>query len=132
MIEFSPAILVLAAVCLGLVADTVRTRRRLAAHSAAHAGLARRLATLEGDIGALLSCSRRIGERIGDAERTDRTLQKQIDKLRFHGEDSQVAVEHAMKLLATGLEMKEVTRVCELTEGEVEILQNLSRFRSAA
>ena len=86
---------------------------------------------LERDLAALLSCSRRIGDRIGDGERSWRTLQKQLDRLQHSGDD-QLAVEHAMKLLNNGLDMKEITEICDLTAGEVEILQNLSRHRQAA
>lgn len=86
---------------------------------------------LERDLAALLSCSRRIGDRIGDGERSWRTLQKQLDRLQHSGDD-QLAVEHAMKLLNNGLAMKEITEICDLTAGEVEILQNLSRHRQAA
>lgn len=86
---------------------------------------------LERDLGALLSCSRRIGDRIGDGERSWRTLQKQIDRLQV-SDDNQLSVEHAMKLLNSGLPLREITEICDLTAGEVEILQNLSRHRQAA
>lgn len=132
MIALEPLLLVLSATTIGLLLHAWHARRRLAALDAAQRELVRRLTTVEGDLGAILSCSRTIGQRIGDAERTDRTLQKQIDKLRFHGEDNQVVVEHAMKLLASGQDLADVTRICGLSAGEVEILQNLSRFRPAA
>lgn len=95
---------------------------------------AEQIARLDRDLGALLSCSRRIGDRIGDAERSRETLQKQIDRLRHHqpGDEREVALEHAMKLLNAGLALDEVVRTCELSEGEAEILQSLARFRAAA
>ena len=89
------------------------------------------LGGLERDLAALLSCSRRIGERVGHNERSQRTMQKQIDHLHAH-DDNQVAVQHAMKLLTSGLDLKNVTSICDLTEGEVEILQNLARHQQAA
>ncbi len=93
--------------------------------------LHKHLLGLERDLGALVSCSRHIGDRIGDGERSRRTLQKQLDRLQF-SDDNQLAVEHAMKLLNSGLPLKEITDICDLTAGEIDILQNLSRHRQAA
>ena len=93
-----------------------------------------RIDTLERDLGAVLSCSRQIGSRISDQDRSRETLQKQIDRLRLqaHGEDAGASVEHAMKLLNAGHALDEVVEVCELSAGEAEILQSLERFRTAA
>lgn len=93
-----------------------------------------RIDGLERDLGAILTCSRRIGDRLADSERARAVLQKQLDRLRHHaqGGDEHLAVEHAMKLLSGGLPLDEVVRVCELSEGEAEILQSLARFRAAA
>ena len=93
-----------------------------------------RIDTLERDLGAVLSCSRQIGSRISDQDRSRETLQKQVDRLRLqaHGEDGGASVEHAMKLLNAGHALEEVVEVCELSAGEADILQSLERFRSAA
>jgi hypothetical protein len=120
-----------AALILVLTIAMITTRRLLALANTV-ATQAAKIVSLENSLTALLSCSRRIGDRIGDVERIDRTLQKQIDKLSFSNDDGQIAIEHAMKLLASGRDMHEVTQICDLTEGEVEILQNLSRYQSAA
>ncbi|MEQ8233869.1 MAG: DUF2802 domain-containing protein [Gammaproteobacteria bacterium] len=113
------------------MARLARRQRALAATVTAQAA---RIDGLERDLGAILSCSRRIGERLGDSERARAGLQKQLDRLRHHAEggDEHLAVEHAMKLLEGGLPLEEVVRVCELSEGEAEILQSLARFRAAA
>jgi len=131
MINFEALFIVLALACVGLAVGTRNNRRRIALLEDLAQRQAASINRLESDFAALLGCARRIGDRIGDTERTERTLQKQIDTLRFTREE-QVAVQHAMKLIASGHEMNEVTRICELSEGEVEILQNLSRYRSAA
>lgn len=128
--HIAPTLLTVACACLALVLCAVSIRRRISACNHLIQEQARRITLLENDLGALLSCSRHIGDRIGHAERVDRTLQKQLDKLAFNRDDGRVAVEHAMKLLASGQAMQEVTRVCELSEGEVEILQNLSSYRT--
>ena len=120
-----------AALILVLTIAMITTRRLLALANTV-ATQAAKIVSLENSLTALLSCSRRIGDRIGDVERIDRTLQKQIDKLSFSNDDGQIAIEHAMKLLASGRDMHEVIQICDLTEGEVEILQNLSRYQSAA
>jgi hypothetical protein len=128
---------VLALACLALAGAglvVVRLRARARRLDAVLARQAEQIARLDRDLGALLSCSRRIGDRIGDAERSRDTLQKQLDRLRHHqpGDDREVALEHAMKLLNGGLAIEEVVRTCELSEGEAEILQSLARFRAAA
>ncbi|MGR8918598.1 MAG: DUF2802 domain-containing protein [Gammaproteobacteria bacterium] len=115
-----------------LVLAALRQRGRLRRLEAALADRSERIARLEADLAALLSCSRRIGDRIVDVERSDRTLQKQIDRLACERDEGSVAVEHAAKLLAAGRDLAEITELCDLTAGEVEVLQNLSRFRPAA
>jgi len=116
-----------------VIAGLVFTRRSRAL-GATLAAQAARVDGLERDLGAILTCSRRIGERLADSERARAALQKQLDRLRHHaqGGDEHLAVEHAMKLLSGGLPLEEVVRVCELSEGEAEILQSLARFRAAA
>ena len=89
------------------------------------------LATLERDLAALLSCSRGMAERLTRSEGNLRRLQTQLDKLHT-SDENQLAVSHAMKLLNSGVDLKNVTDLCELSEGEVEILQNLARHRQAA
>lgn len=92
-----------------------------------------RCASLERDFAAVLACSRHMGDRLVGSERARDALQKQIDKLRHHQDsDDHLPVQHAMKLLDTGVALDEVVRICELSAGEAEILQSLARFRAAA
>ncbi len=72
-----------------------------------------------------------MAERLTQAETQQRRLQTQLDKLTSN-DDNQLAVQHAMKLLNSGVDLKNVTSLCELSEGEVEILQNLARHQRAA
>lgn len=89
------------------------------------------LVALERDLAALLSCSRGMAERLTRSEANLRRVQTQLDKLHT-ADENQLAVSHAMKLLNSGVDLKNVTDLCELSEGEVEILQNLARHRQAA
>lgn len=117
---------------ISLMSVAVIFRRRMHQLRAAHEQILERHHQLDQTVTALLSCSRRIGDRIGSRERAERTLQKQIDRIQISRDDGQLAVEHAMKLLERGTEMAEVARICDLSDGEIEILQNLARFRNVA
>ena len=108
-----------------------RHRRALRALGCTSTVQAERVATLERDLAALLTCSRGMAERLAKAESQQRRLQTQLDKLTSN-DDNQLAVQHAMKLLNSGVDLKNVTSICELSEGEVEILQNLARHQRAA
>ena len=107
---------------------------RRSAHLAADlARQTQRCASLERDFAAILACSRHLGDRLVGSERARDAQQKQIDKLRHHQDtDEHLPVQHAMKLLDTGVALEEVVRICELSAGEAEILQSLARFRAAA
>ena len=78
------------------------------------------------DLTTLLQCSRRIGDRLGENERAQRAMQKQIDSAPV-GDENEVAIKHALELLENGWALSEVTEICDLIHGEVEILQNLTR-----
>ncbi|MEX2482644.1 MAG: DUF2802 domain-containing protein [Gammaproteobacteria bacterium] len=93
----------------------------------------RRQAALEKDLGAILSCSRRLGECLRSSEQARETLQRQIDKLRqLQDGDEHLPVNHAMQLLNTGVDVAEVVRICELSAGEADLLQSLARHRAVA
>ena len=109
----------------------MRHRRALHGFKRVVGAQTERMATLERDLVALLSCSRGIAERLAKSADQQRRLQTQLDKL-HSADDKQLAVAHAVKLLNSGVDLKNVTDLCELSEGEVEILQNLARHRQAA
>jgi hypothetical protein len=92
-----------------------------------------RVMTLERNFGAVLACSRGLANRFENGQRLQQTLQKQLDKLKHQGGDeNQLAVQHAMKLIRGGASLDEVKDVCELTAGEAEILESLARHRAVA
>ncbi len=130
-VQFAPlAALAVVTVVAGGLCEW-RHRRALRALQFTSAAQADRVATLERDLGALLTCSRGMAERLAKTESQQRRLQTQLDKLTSN-DDNQLAVQHAMKLLNSGVDLKNVTSLCELSEGEVEILQNLARHQRAA
>ena len=124
-------IVVLTVIAAAMYALQYRQSRRLRALESLLAQHDERNDRLNSDLTALLECSRRIGDRLGASERTQRIMQKQIDNVQL-GDEGQLAIRHATKLLDNGSDLKEVTDICELTQGEVEILQNLSRHTKAA
>lgn len=131
LVQYAPlAALALVTVLAGALCEG-RHRRALRAMQFSSTAQAERVATLERDLTALLTCSRGMAERLAQAETQQRRLQTQLDKLTSN-DDNQLAVQHAMKLLNSGVDLKNVTSLCELSEGEVEILQNLARHQRAA
>lgn len=130
LVDYAPWAVALAIVMAGGL-WALRHRRVLRGLQATVATQGERLAALERDLAALLSCSRGMAERLAKTEGQQRRAQTQLDKL-HSADDNQQAVAHAMKLLNSGVDLKNVTDLCELSEGEVEILQNLARHRQAA
>ena len=114
-----------------LLALYLHHRRASARCTVELAAQSRRIEALERDFAAILSCSRYIGDRLGEAERMLRVLRRTADSPRTRDE-GQLDVPQAMQLLANGLALEDVTRLCELSEGERELLSNMARHRRAA
>lgn len=130
-LDYLPLAALAATLALGALLAEVRQRRALRGLQTTLAVQAERIGVLERDLGALLTCSRGMAERLGVAEKQQRNLHTQVAKL-ANADDNQVAVQHAMKLLNSGIDLKNVTAICELSEGEVEILEALARHQRAA
>jgi hypothetical protein len=90
-----------------------------------------RIAGTERAFAALLDCSRTIGRRLVEQDLARRALQRELDKL-ANQDDTQLAVQHAMKLLDSGLDARNVVSICDLSEGEIELLESLARYQRAA
>ena len=131
LVEYVPLAALAVVMAVAGVLFEMRHRRALHGLKRSAGTQAERVATLERDLVALLSCSRGMAERLAKSEDQQRRLQTQLDKL-HSADDKQLAVAHAVKLLNSGVDLKNVTDLCELSEGEVEILQNLARHRQAA
>lgn len=119
---------VLDIVVVGLLSGSLRMLRNAAQLQHFVTEKDRRIEILEADFRALLECSRTIGNRINRCDHAERVMQKQIDKLQVQ-DDSQVAIQHAMTLLRQGFELDEVTGICDLSHGEVEILAGLTQWK---
>ena len=131
LVQYAPLAALAVVTVLGGVQCEWRHRRALVAVQHTTSVQTDRVISLERDLAALLSCSRGMAERLSKTEFQQRRLQTQLDKLSSN-DDNQIAVQQAMKLLNSGVDLKNVTALCELSEGEVEILQNLARHQRAA
>lgn len=100
-----------------------RLRKELTTHAA-------EISRLNAEFSALLECSRTMGRRLGESERTHRQMQKRIEQVQTDDTD-QVSIQHAMKLLDNGWQMTEVKEICDLTHGEIEILESLRQHKAA-
>jgi hypothetical protein len=127
----TPPEVLMVAVALAVIALAIwerRQSRRIRQLQTALVEQTKHNARLDQDLTALLECSHRIGERLAGAERTQRAMQKQLDTAPADSEN-EVAVKHALKLLENGWKLTEITEICDLTHGELEILQNLTRHQ---
>ena len=86
---------------------------------------------LECEVAALLSCSRTLGNKVKENLKQQRALIRQIDNIELN-EGGSDAVEHAAELLDKGIAMEEVAKICELSQGEVDLLSKFSGLRHAA
>jgi hypothetical protein len=104
--------------CLNLLAATVREER------AAREEMAR-------DLAALLDCSRTIGGRVRDQAARQKSVLDRVNEIAQHV-DGTPAIEHVERLMADGLGVDQIKRVCELSQGEAQLLERWKRHRSAA
>ncbi len=104
--------------CLNLLAATVHEER------AAREELAR-------DLAALLDCSRTIGGRVREQAVRQKSVIDRVNEIAQHV-DGTPALAHVERLLADGLGVDQIQRVCELSQGEAQLLERWKRHRSAA
>lgn len=119
------------ATMLGLVACAVRQARQID-------GLVRELRTernareaLGRDLVALLDCSREIGVRLQDQGQRQKSVLERVNEI-AEAVDGTPALAHVERLLADGLGVDQITRVCELSQGEAQLLERWKRHRTAA
>lgn len=105
--------------CLNLLAATVREERT------AREELAR-------DLAALLDCSRTIGGRVREQAVRQKSVIDRVNEIAQHVDGGTPAIEHVERLLADGLGVDQIQRVCELSQGEAQLLERWKRHRSAA
>ncbi len=86
--------------------------------------------TLENDVTALLACSRNIGERLVTQDARQNKMLKNLDAYRDPNEASSYG--QVRKMLAQGMEIDEIARICDLRRGEVDLLSHIANHRAAA
>lgn len=127
-------LLVAALIVLGLITATLVARlywRRLAEVTAALRLEQESRAQLERQVDALLACSRAIGEQVREQTRRQRSIVEQLNQLDHHSGDD-AAIGQAGKLLEKGVSLNEISDLCDLSQGELELLARLSPTRQAA
>ena len=83
------------------------------------------------DLAALLECSRTIGGRLREQTQRQKSVLERVNEIAQHV-DGAPALEHVERLLADGLGVEQIQRVCELSQGEAQLLERWNRHRSAA
>lgn len=121
----------LLAAILGLTVFAMRQARRVD-------GLARELRAertaredLARDLSALLDCSREIGARLREQGQRQKSVMERVNEI-AEAVDGAPALEHVERLLADGLGVDQIRRVCELSQGEAQLLERWKRHRTAA
>lgn len=100
--------------------------------------LGRELATERGaredlsrDLAALFDCSREIGARLREQGQRQKSVIERVNEI-AEAVDSGPALEQVERLLADGLGVEQISRVCELSQGEAQLLERWKRHRTAA
>jgi len=83
------------------------------------------------ELSALLGCSREIGARLREQGQRQRSVIERVNEI-AEAVDGAPALEHVERLLADGLGVDQIKRVCELSQGEAQLLERWKRHRSAA
>lgn len=125
------ALLGLLAVSGGLGAFVLRQARRVDALAAALDAERSARADLARDLSALLDCSRAIGNRLREQGQRQKSVMERVNEIAQHV-DGTPSLEHVERLLADGLGVEQIQRVCELSQGEAQLLERWKRHRSAA
>ncbi len=116
-----------AALAAGVLVQARRTRAlgaALGAEREAREELAR-------DLAALLECSRELGGRVRDQAARQKSVADRLNRI-AQQVDAGAAIDHVERLLADGLGVEQIKRVCELSQGEAALLERWKKHRSAA
>ena len=89
------------------------------------------LTVLKNDFDALLSCSQNLAYKIKEQGKMQQSIMQQIRSMETQ-DDGNLATAHAAKLMDQGIGLDEISRICELTRGEVELLSRLAKYRKVA
>ena len=83
------------------------------------------------DLGGLVACSRELGERVGQQTFKHKALLERLNEMAQQMDGGQ-AITQAERLMASGLEMDQITQLCALSQGEAALLERWKNHRSAA
>ena len=89
--------------------------------------------SLENDIGALLACSKTIGERVRSQGLRQNRLAEQLEVLDSHGGPEDVQLyDQVHRMIDQGMPVEQIANICNLRRGEVELLNHVAVHRAAA
>lgn len=83
------------------------------------------------DMAALLECSREIGGRLREQAARQKSVADRLNRV-AQQVDGGSSLDQVERLLADGVGVEQISRVCELSQGETALLERWSRHRSAA
>ncbi|MSQ67362.1 MAG: DUF2802 domain-containing protein [Gammaproteobacteria bacterium] len=83
------------------------------------------------DLAALVGCSRELGERLGQHSAKQKAVVERLNEM-AQQMDGGLAITQAERLLASGLEMDQISQICALSQGEAALLERWKQQRSAA
>ncbi len=118
---FSPELLVLAVLVLGLFLMIQKQNKRLADYE-------RRLRLMKSDMQALLLCSRGVGDKLNYQQREFRNLIDRQDRLEL-GDKVEPSYRQAAALFDRGASEDEMIDACDLTQAEVDLIAQLRQTR---
>ena len=116
---------------LGLAAVVLRLARRMRVLDAALGAEREAREELARDLAALLECSRELGGRVRDQAARQKSVADRVNRI-AQQVDAGAAIDHVERLLADGLGVEQIKRVCELSQGEAALLERWKKHRSAA
>jgi len=116
---------------LGLAAVVLRLARRMRVLDAALGAEREAREDLARDLAALLECSRELGGRVRDQAARQKSVADRVNRI-AQQVDAGAAIDHVERLLADGLGVEQIKRVCELSQGEAALLERWKKHRSAA
>jgi len=114
-----------------LAAAVLRQARRISALGAALGAEREAREELARDLAALLECSRELGGRVRDQAARQKSVADRVNRI-AQQVDGGAAIDHVERLLADGLGVEQIKRVCELSQGEAALLERWKKHRSAA
>ncbi len=83
------------------------------------------------DLHALIACSKELGEEIRGYDGRQRSLAGKLNALAQQVDGAQ-AVDQAERLMANGLGVEQITRMCALSRGEAALLERFKQRNQAA